>query len=81
MCRGIVEKVMVLFHIFTVIALRAGQAKEALFEDRICLIPQAEREAQSALFVADAQQALFTPAVGTRTCMVMWERVPGVTIG
>ncbi len=81
MCRGIVEKVIVLLHIFTVITLRAGQTEETLFEDRVCLIPQVEREAQSALFVADAQQAIFTPAVGTRTCMVMWKRVPGAAIG
>src|SRR6266702_4944873 len=61
MRRGAVKKVVVLLHILTVVAFRAGQAEEALLEDRISSIPQAEGETHSALFIADAQQTIFTP--------------------
>jgi hypothetical protein len=37
-----VEIVVTLFDILTVIALVPGQAKEALFKDRVVCIPQSE---------------------------------------
>src|SRR5205823_302728 len=79
MCRRTVKKVIVLLHILTVVALGAGQTEEAFFKDGICSIPQAQREAQATLFVADAQQAIFAPAVSTGARMVMWKEIPGTT--
>src|SRR5215469_10628062 len=78
---GTVKKVVVLLHILTMIAFRAGQAEEPLLENRVSLIPQAERETQPALFVTDTQQTIFAPAVGTGTSVVVWKRVPRAAIG
>src|SRR3954452_21063286 len=39
MGRGTVKKVIVFLHILTVIAFRAGQTEEPLFENRVGLIP------------------------------------------
>src|SRR6266566_8569670 len=78
---GTVKKVVVLLHILPVIAFWTGQAEEPLLENRVGLIPQAEREAQQTLFVTDTQQTIFAPAIGAGTSVVMGKKVPGVPRG
>ena len=46
--RRAVEVEVVLLHVLAVVALVAGQAEEALLEDRVALVPQREREADLA---------------------------------
>src|SRR6516164_1677600 len=73
---GVVEKEIILLHILTVIALRVRQAEEPFFQDRVGLVPQGEGKTDRALFIADAHQAIFTPAIGTRRGVVMGEEIP-----
>src|ERR1700694_5439880 len=77
MGRGTVKKVIVLLHVLTVIAFGSGQAEEPILENRVGLIPQAEREAQPTLFVTNTQQAIFAPAIRAGTSVIVGKRVPG----
>ena len=63
------------------VALGAGQAEQPLLEDRVAPVPQREREAQPALAVADAEQAVLAPAVGAAARVVVREVVPAVAVG
>src|SRR5207302_10177049 len=57
--------------------LRPGQTKQSLFENRVRLVPQRDRKTESPVVVADAEQAVFTPAVCLRAGVIVRERVPG----
>jgi hypothetical protein len=60
--------------------LCAGQAIEALLEDRVAAIPQRDGEAQAALAIAEAEQTVFAPAVRTRPRMVVRKVCPAATV-
>jgi hypothetical protein len=77
---GTIQKVIVLLDIFAMIALWTGEPEEALFEDGIGSIPEAEREAKQTLFITDTQQPIFAPAIGTGAGMLMWKGIPGAPI-
>jgi len=62
--RSGVQVEVVLLDVLAVIALRASQTEQALFQDAIVLVPQRERETQSAVVIADTQQPVFAPTVG-----------------
>ena len=74
--RGI-EVVVALLHILAVVAFRAGQAKETLFQDRIFSIPQGQRKTEPAFPVGNTQQAILTPAIGPAAGLFMREVFPG----
>src|SRR5437764_9944043 len=76
-----IQKVIILLHILTMIAFWTRQAEEPLFEDRISPIPQAEREAEQARLITNAQQTIFAPPIGTGASMLMRKGIPGATIG
>ena len=61
-----VEVEVVLLHVLAVVALGAGQAEEALLQDRIAAVPERQREAEARVAVADAGEAVLAPAVGAR---------------
>ncbi len=75
-----VEVEVILLHVLAVIALVAGQAENPLFQDGIALVPQRQGETDVLLPVADASQAVFVPAVGARTGVIMGQVFPGVAI-
>ena len=75
-----VEVVVELFDVFAVVAFRSGEPEQPLLEDRISLVPQREREGEAALVVADAQQAVFAPAVGPAPGLVVREILPAVAV-
>ncbi len=79
--RGVVEKEVVLLHVFPVVALRVRQPEEALLQDGVGLVPQGQGETEPLLVVADPQQAVLTPAVGVRAGLVVRQEVPGVPFG
>lgn len=54
------------------------QAKKPLFENRIPFIPESQTKTQSTLSVSYSQEAIFTPAIDSRSCMVMRKVVPAV---
>src|SRR5579864_5179630 len=81
MGRGVVEKEVVFLHILPVVPLRVRQTKESFLQDGVGLVPQGQGETELLLIVAHPQQAVFAPAVGVRTGLVMWEEIPGCPVG
>ena len=79
--RGGVEIEIIFFNIFAVIALRAGEAKEAFLQDGVAAIPKGQRETDHLMAVANAANAVFTPAIGAAIGMVEGKIVPGGAIG
>ena len=81
MARSSVEIVVVLLHVFAVIAFAVSESEEALFQDGILAVPKREGKAKPLLLVANACQAVFTPAIGAAAGMVMGKVVPRVSVG
>ena len=63
--------------------LGSRDSEQPLLEDRVASVPQRHAEAEPALAVGDAQEAVLTPAVGARPGLLVTEVVPaeGVTRG
>src|SRR5262249_46532717 len=57
-----------------------GQTEQALFEDRIALVPQGKTEAEIELVVAEASNSVLAPAVGAAAGMVVWQVVPRIAV-
>ncbi len=70
---------VVLLHVLAVIALRIGEAGEALLQDRVSTVPQRHGQAEPLAVVAHAGDTVFAPAIGPRPSLVMGEVAPGVT--
>src|SRR5512147_2391509 len=81
MRRRRVEVEVVLLHVLAVVALVAGEAEEALLEDRVAAVPHRQREADELVAVADAGDAVLAPAIGARAGVVVREELPGVAPG
>ena len=77
---GGVQEIVEFFDVFSVVALRSGQPEQALFEERVALVPQGKREARPPVPVVDAEQAVLAPAVGAAPGMIMWEIVPAAAV-
>ncbi len=76
--RGRVEVVIAFLDVFAVVALAVGEAEQPLLEYLVTLVPQAQRQAQQLLVVADAGQPVLAPAVSPGPGLVVGERVPRV---
>src|SRR5207302_2031264 len=63
-----------------VIALGVGQAEQPFLEDRVAAVPQRHAQAQPALLVGEAGDAVLAPAVGAAAGLVVREVFPGVAI-
>ena len=63
------------------IALIAGEAKEAFFENGVLAVPQCQRKAQPLMVVGNPGQAIFAPAIGPGTRLVVRKKVPGGAVG
>src|SRR5512146_3517228 len=81
MRRDVVEVIPVFLDVLAVVALPASQAEQALLEDRVIAVPQGNRETQPLAFVADAEQAIFVPAVGAAPRVLVREVAPHVAVG
>ena len=79
--RGRVEVVVALLDVLAVVALVAGEAEEAFFQNVVLAVPQRHAQAHAALAVGEAQQAVFAPAVDAAAGVVVGEVVPGVAVG
>ncbi len=71
-----VEVIVILFHVLAVVALVAGEAEQPLFENRVALVPQRNREAQQLRSVADAQQPVLAPTVGAAARVIVRQVIP-----
>src|SRR5262249_24681838 len=72
-----VEIEVTLLHVLAVIALRPRESEQTLLEDRIASVPQGERETRPSLAVGETEQAVFAPAIGPASCVIVREIVPG----
>ena len=75
-----VEVVVELLDVLAVVALGVGQAEQPLLEDRVAAVPQRQGEAEQALGVADAGDAVLAPAIGPAAGVVVREVVPGLAV-
>ncbi len=75
--RGVLV-VVDLLHVLAVVALGAGEPEEALLEDLVLFVPQAEGEAEGLGAIADAGEPVLAPAVGAATGVLVGEVAPGV---
>ena len=75
-----VEVEIALLDVLAVVALGVGQAEEPLLEDGVAAVPQRQGEAQAALAVGDAQQAVLAPAVGAAAGVLVGEVVPALAV-
>src|SRR5262249_54062081 len=73
--RGI-EIVIILFAILAMIALIASYSEQPLLENRIAPIPQCQGKTQTLMIVGNAAQAILTPPVDTRPCMIVRKILP-----
>jgi len=80
MGRGAVQVEVVLLDVLAVVPLAVGQPEHPLLQQRVAAVPQRQREAQPLLVVADAGDAVLTPPVRPRPCLVMAEVRPGVPV-
>ena len=71
-----VEVEITFLDVLAVVALRVGQAKQALLQNRIAPIPQRQREAETAFTIAQAEQTVLAPAVGAAAGVVVREIFP-----
>ena len=81
MRRRRVQVVVALLDVFAVVAFAVGQAKQPLLQDRVLPVPQRQGKTEDLLIVADAEQAVLTPAVGAAAGGVVAERLPGGAAG
>jgi hypothetical protein len=78
---GGVEVEVALLDVLAVVALGVGESEKAFLEDRILAVPQGHGEAQPALVIAQAQEAVLAPAVGPAAGVVVGQVAPGVAVG
>src|SRR3981081_463656 len=81
MRRCVIEIEPVFLYVLAVIALVAGESEHPLFENRVAAIPERERENQQLVTVANARDAVFTPAISLATRHVMRKKLPRATVG
>src|SRR5262249_16050496 len=80
MGRRAVEMEVILLDVLTMVGFAVGEPEQAFLEDRIPAIPQGQRKAQTLAIVADASQAILTPAIGPRARLIVGEVIPGITV-
>jgi hypothetical protein len=60
-----------LLDVFAMVAFMASESEQALFEEGILAVPQCNRKAEPALPIRDAEQTVFTPAIGAAAGVVV----------
>ncbi len=75
-----IEVIVIFFDVLAVVAFGTSQAEEALFQNGIAAVPESEGETDTLVIVANARDAVFGPAVGARTSVVVREVVPSRSV-
>jgi hypothetical protein len=76
-----VEIIVKLFDVFAVVALRIGQAEEALFENGVLAIPQRDAEAEVFFLIAKTGEAVFSPTIGATASVFVRKVIPRRAVG
>ena len=79
--RRAVEVEVIFLHVLAVVAFVTCEAENALFENRVTLVPQRDSKAEELSAVADASEAIFIPAVCARAGLIVREVFPCVAMG
>ena len=77
--RGVEVKIAFLY-VFAVIAFVTGEAKQPLLEYGIAAVPERRSKTDALMAIADSANAVFPPAVGAGTCVVMRKIFPGCAL-
>ena len=80
MRRRRIQVEITLLYILAVIALRTGETKEPLFQNRIAPIPERQREAKPAFTIRDAEQSILSPAIGPAARVLEGKILPAISI-
>src|ERR1700720_107491 len=80
MSGSVIEVEPVFFDVLAVVSLIAGESKHAFLENRIPAIPQRQREDQELVTIANAGNAIFTPAISLAARHVVGEELPRASI-
>ena len=75
-CGRAVEVVVVLLAVLSVIPLGSRKPEQSLLEDWVTLVPEREREAEPSLAVAEAEESILSPSIGTAARVIVREVVP-----
>src|ERR1700733_271950 len=75
-----IEVKIILLHVLAMIALQVGEPEETFLQNWIALIPECHGEADALVPVAKTRDAIFTPAVGARTGVIMRKIIPGIAV-
>jgi len=76
-----VEVVIEFLDVFAVVAFGVGEAEEAFLEDGVLFVPEGEAEAEAALAVGPAEEAVLAPAVGAGAGVVVGKVFPAGAVG
>src|ERR1700719_3267834 len=76
-----VEVEIAFLYVFAMIAFVTGQAKQAFLQDRIAAVPECRREADMLMAIAYSPDAVFAPAIGAGTGVVVRKIFPRRAIG
>src|SRR5258705_3757515 len=77
-CR--VEVEVILLNVFAVVSLTVSKSEEALFKDRVALVPESNAKAKAVLVVRDPAKTVLAPTIRSRTRLFVAEVVPGVAV-
>ncbi len=69
-----------LLDVLAVIGIRPANSEQPLFQNGIAAVPQRQREAHASLAIANAEQAVFAPAIGAAARMIVREIRPATPI-
>jgi len=75
-----VEVKVVFLDVLTVVAFRIREPEKPLFQDRIFVIPQGQREAKQLMVIRNSAQPVFSPAIWPGAGLIVAEVCPGVTV-
>ncbi len=64
MGRRAVEVEVVLLDILAMVPFAVGEPEQALFQDRVALVPQRQRKAELLRVIAESPQSVFAPPIG-----------------
>src|SRR5690242_20561923 len=81
MGRDVIEIEVIFLDVLAVISFVPANAKQALLEDRIAAVPEREGETQPLVVIADAGNAVLGPAIGAGAGVIVWKKLPRVSIG
>src|SRR4030095_5498167 len=79
--RGRVDVVVALLYVLAVVSFGPSETEESLLQNGVDAVPECGSEAESTFAVAEAEQAILAPAVGSAASVVVREVGPAFTVG